>query len=73
MLLPLFVGVSCLHLFYFAALSDLSNFAIISLRKREMVAFLMSCDFMCSVGPTYSTVGLSAVCDFSADEVRFLK
>ena len=39
-----------------------SNFAIISMRKREMVAFLMSCDCKCSVGPTHSTVGLSAVC-----------
>ena len=55
--------IVCLHLLCFVVLSVLSNFVIISLRKREMVAFLMYCDCQCSVGPTRSTVGLSAVCD----------
>ena len=44
--------IDCGSSVFGAVLSDLSNFAIILSRKRELVAllvFLMSCDYYCSV------------------------
>ena len=41
MYFPLFVGVLCLTLFWYALLCVLSSFAIILKRKREMVALLL--------------------------------
>ena len=38
---PLFVGVLCLSLFWYASLCVLSSFAIILKRKRELVALLL--------------------------------
>ena len=38
---PLFVGVLCLALFWFALFCVLSSFAIILKRKRELVALLL--------------------------------
>ena len=40
LLLPLFVGLTCWVLFCNAVLGILSSFAILSLRKRELVALL---------------------------------
>ena len=40
MFFPLFVGVRCLSLFWYALLCVLSSFAIILKRKRELVAML---------------------------------
>ena len=55
MYLPLFVGVLCSSLFWYALLYILSDFAIILTRKRELVA-----RFYCPHG----AVGGSAVCNF---------
>ena len=41
MYLPLFVGVLCSSLFWYALLYVLSNFAIILTRKRELIALLL--------------------------------
>ena len=41
MYLPLFVGVLCLAMFWYALLCVLSSFAIILKRKRELVALLL--------------------------------
>ena len=41
MYLPLFVGVLCWSLFWYALLYVLSSFAIILTRKRELVALLL--------------------------------
>ena len=41
MYFPLFVGVLCLSLFWYALLCVLSNFTIILKRKRELVALLL--------------------------------
>ena len=41
MYLPLFVGVLCWSLFWYALLYVLSSFAIILPRKRELVALLL--------------------------------
>ena len=44
LMLPLFVGVSCLvHVLLFSTLSP-SDFAIIFVGNREQIVFLMSCD-----------------------------
>ena len=41
MYLPLFVGVLCWSLFWYALLYVLSSFAILSTKKRELVALLL--------------------------------
>ena len=41
MYLPLFVGVLCWSLFWYALLYALSSFAIILMRKREQVVLLL--------------------------------
>ena len=41
MYFPLFVGILCLSLFWYALLCVLSSFAIILKRKRELVALLL--------------------------------
>ena len=48
MYLPLFVGVLCWSLFWCALLYVLSSFAIILMRKRELVAMLLL-SFLCLV------------------------
>ena len=48
MYLPLFVGVLCSSLFWYASLYVLSSFAIIFARKRELVALLLL-SFRCLV------------------------
>ena len=47
LLLPLFVRVLCLVLVFYAVFSILSNFAIILMGKRELVALTCSVFFMC--------------------------
>ena len=41
MYLPLFVGVLCRSLFWYALLYGLASFAIVLTRKRELVALLV--------------------------------
>ena len=41
MYLPLFLGVLCLSLFWYAILCVHSSFAIILKRKRQLVAFIL--------------------------------
>ena len=41
MYFPLFVGVLCLSLFWYASLCVLSSFAIILTRMKELVALLL--------------------------------
>ena len=48
MYFPLFVGVVCLSLFWYALLCVLSSFAILLTRKRELVALLLL-SFVCLV------------------------
>ena len=49
MYFPLFVGVLCLSLFWYALLCDSSSFAIILKRKRELIAlFLLSYVCVCA-------------------------
>ena len=50
MYFPLFVGVLCLSLFWYAFLCVLSSFAIILKRKRELSALLLlSCGCLVTV------------------------
>ena len=67
MFLPLFVGVWCLSLVFYAIHSVLSSFTIILTGKREMVAlfyvFLVICDLYTTVALSHRDVGWSAVCD----------
>ena len=67
MYLPLFKGVLCLSLFFYALLCVLSSFAIIWKRKNELVALLivlrMSCNCKYCVALPNGAVGWSAVCD----------
>ena len=67
MYLPLFVGVLCWPLFWYALHYVLSSFAIILMRKRELIALLlvfwMSCYCKCPVALPQGAVGWSAVCD----------
>ena len=63
-------GVLCLSLFCCALLCVLSSFAIILMKKRELVAllklpFFMSCYYKCSVTHPHGAVCWSAVCDCS--------
>ena len=63
MYLPLFVGVLCWSLFWYALLYVLSSFAIILTRKRELVALLLlSFGCLVAVNP-HGAVGWYAVCD----------
>ena len=63
MYFPLFVGVLCLSLFWYAFLCDLSSFAIILKRKSELVALLLL-SYGCLVTVNvHGVMGLSAVCD----------
>ena len=55
-LLPLYVGVLCSILVFYAVPSVLSNFAIILIGKRELVVFLISCDCLCSVALPHGAV-----------------
>ena len=48
MYFPLFVGVLCLSLFWYALLCVLSSFAVILKRKRKFVALLLL-SYRCSV------------------------
>ena len=68
MCFPLFMGVLCLSLFWYALLCDLSSFAIILKRKREswLLFFYCPTDVLsckCSVALPNVAVGWSAVCD----------
>ena len=61
MYFPLFVGVLCLSLFWYALLCVLS-----SLERAGCFAYVvlqMSCCCICSVALPYGAVGWSAVCD----------
>ena len=68
MYFPLFAGVLCLSLFWYALLCVLPSLAIVLKRKRELVALLllsygMSCCCICSAALPLGAVGWSAVCD----------
>ena len=70
MYLPLFVGVLCVSLFWYALLFVLSSFAIILTRKRELAALLLSSfgclitvNRKCPVALPRGAVGRSTVCD----------
>ena len=69
MYLPLFVGVLCWSLFWYALLYIILSFAIILTRKRELVALLLlSVESRVTLNALYvalprSAVGWSAVCD----------
>ena len=63
MYLPLFVGVLCWSLFWYALFYVLSSFAIILMRKRELVALLLLSCCKCSVALPRGAMGWSAVCD----------
>ena len=80
MYLPLSLGVLCWSLFWCALLCVISSFAIILMRKRELVAkfffvFRMSCYCKCSVALPDGAVGRSAVCEcgFFWSYMRFLR
>ena len=65
---PIFVGVLCWSLFWYALLHALSSFAIILTRKKELVVFAcivfwMSCYCKCSVALPQGAVFFSAVFD----------
>ena len=67
MYLPMFVGVLCSSLFWYALLCVLFSFAISFMRKRELVSLLllsfwMSCCCGCPVAlPQGAVVGLQFV------------
>ena len=68
MYVPLFVGVLCSSLIWYALLYVLSSFAIILTMMRELVALLfivfgMYCYSECPMAFPYGAVGGSAVCD----------
>ena len=78
MYLPLFVGVLCSSLFWYALLYALSCFAIILMRKRELVALLvLSFGYLVTVNvlwlfPTLPCVGLQFVIVVLSDHTHFL-
>ena len=79
MFFPLFVGILCLSLFCYALFCVLSSFAIISKRKRNLVALLllsyrsMYCYYKCSVALVHSAVGWSAVYDQGRSQAEAMK
>ena len=74
MYFPLFVGVLCLSLFWYALLCVLSSLAIILKRKRELVALLLlsyGCLFIVNVLPLFPLVGLQCVIMVYPDHTYF--
>ena len=77
MLLPLFVGVLCLSMFWYALICVVSSFAIILTRKSELVALLLL-SLGCLVTiialwlfPTVPWVGLQCVIVVFPDHTHF--
>ena len=73
MCFPLFVGVLCLSLFWYALFCGISSFAIILKRKRErererggffaFIVLQMSCYCKCSMALPHGAVGWSEICN----------
>ena len=55
------MGVLCLSLFCLAVFSVLSSFTITSLRKRELVAVLISCGDYCFMSAPHDAMSWSPV------------
>ena len=64
LMLPLFVGSEFIPCYSILYVVFFSSFAIIWMRMRELVVYLMSCNYKCSMAITRDAMGWSAVCDY---------